>query len=158
MNIPDPVLDYIGSKISTNIRELEGALVRVSAFANLTHQKIDLGLAEVVLKDIITETDDKEITPALIVAETADYFDITIEALFSADRSRHLTNPRQISMYLCRELTDLSLPQIGQLFGGRDHSTVIYAVRKITSSMSTDPKIYASVSELTNFIKQKSRN
>ncbi len=118
---PDDVLSYIGSRISTNIRELEGALIRVTAFANLNRQQVDLPLAEIVLKDLITDEDSAEITPAAIIAQTAAYFGLTIDDLCGSSRSRVLVTARQIAMYLCRELTDLSLPKIGQQFGGRDH-------------------------------------
>ena len=108
------MLEYIASKISTNIRELEGALIRVTAFASLNRQQVDLSLAEIVLKDLITGDDTPEITSATIMAQTAAYFGLTMEDLCGASRSRVLVNARQIAMYLCRELTDLSLPKIGQ--------------------------------------------
>ncbi|WP_127573684.1 chromosomal replication initiator protein DnaA [Georgenia faecalis] len=154
----DEVLEYIASRISTNIRELEGALIRVTAFANLNRQPVELSLAEMVLKDLITDTDSEDITPALIMGQTADYFSISIDALCSADRSRVLVNARQIAMYLCRELTELSLPKIGQLFGGRDHTTVMHANRKIREQMAEKRSTYNQVTELTNRIKQKARN
>ncbi|MDD9207115.1 chromosomal replication initiator protein DnaA [Georgenia sp. 10Sc9-8] len=149
------VLEYIASRISTNIRELEGALIRVTAFANLNRQPVELSLAEMVLKDLITDADGEDITPSLIMGQTADYFTVSIEALCSADRSRVLVNARQIAMYLCRELTDLSLPKIGQLFGGRDHTTVMHANRKIREQMAEKRSTFNQVTELTNRIKQK---
>jgi chromosomal replication initiator protein len=154
---PDDVLEYIASRISTNIRELEGALIRVTAFANLNRQSVDRQLAEMVLKDLITDVDGGTITPPLILGQTADYFGLTIEALCSSDRSRVLVNARQIAMYLCRELTDLSLPKIGQLFGGRDHTTVMHADRKIRELMAERRSTYMQVTELTNRIKQQVR-
>ncbi|WP_341359705.1 chromosomal replication initiator protein DnaA [Georgenia sp. M64] len=153
----DEVLEYIASRISTNIRELEGALIRVTAFANLNRQPVDLSLAEMVLKDLITDPEGEDITPALIMGQTANYFSVSIEALCSADRSRVLVNARQIAMYLCRELTDLSLPKIGQLFGGRDHTTVMHANRKIREQMAEKRSTFNQVTELTNRIKQKAR-
>ena len=132
----DDVLEYIASKISTNIRELEGALIRVTAFASLNRQQVDLSLAEIVLKDLIPADDTPEITSATIMAQTAAYFGLTIEDLCGSSRSRVLVNARQIAMYLCRELTDLSLPKIGQQFGGRDHTTVMHADRKIRELMA----------------------
>nr|WP_240645752.1 chromosomal replication initiator protein DnaA [Georgenia sp. SYP-B2076] len=153
----DDVLEYIASRISTNIRELEGALIRVTAFANLNRQPVELSLAEMVLKDLITDPDGEDITPALIMGQTATYFSVSIEALCSADRSRVLVNARQIAMYLCRELTDLSLPKIGQLFGGRDHTTVMHANRKIREQMAEKRSTFNQVTELTNRIKQKAR-
>ncbi|WP_454296727.1 chromosomal replication initiator protein DnaA [Salana multivorans] len=158
LSVPDDVLSYIASRISTNIRELEGALIRVTAFANLNGQPVDLPLAEMVLKDLITEGDDPEITPAVIMAQTASYFGVTIESLCSADRTRVLVNARQIAMYLCRELTDLSLPAIGKVFGGRDHTTVMHADRKIRELMAKNRSTFTQVTELTNRIKQQGRS
>jgi len=157
LEIDDAVLSYIASRITTNIRELEGALIRVTAFANLNRQPVDESLAVMVLKDFITDTDGEDITPALIMGQTADYFSVSIEALCSADRSRVLVNARQIAMYLCRELTELSLPKIGQLFGGRDHTTVMHANRKIREQMAEKRSTFNQVTELTNRIKQKAR-
>lgn len=155
--VPTDVLSYIGSKISTNIRELEGALIRVTAFANLNRQQVDLALAEIVLKDLITDDDASEITPASVIAQTAAYFGLTIEDLCGSSRSRVLVTARQIAMYLCRELTDLSLPKIGQQFGGRDHTTVMHANRKITEQMAERRSTYNQVTELTSRIKQQHR-
>jgi chromosomal replication initiator protein len=157
LQVRDDVLEYIGSKISTNIRELEGALIRVTAFASLNRQQVDLSLAEIVLKDLIPADDTPEITSATIMAQTAAYFGLTMEDLCGSSRSRVLVNARQIAMYLCRELTDLSLPKIGQQFGGRDHTTVIHADRKIRTLMAERRSIYNQVTELTNRIKQTSR-
>src|SRR5699024_10392736 len=154
---PSEVLEYMASKISTNIRELEGALIRVTAFANLNRQAVDTSLAELVLKDLISDDDTPEITPSVIMAQTAAYFSVSIEALCSADRSRVLVNARQIAMYLCRELTELSLPKIGQVFGNRDHTTVMHAYRKITQLMAERRATYNQVTELTNRIKQQNR-
>ncbi|MBG0826974.1 chromosomal replication initiator protein DnaA [Planomonospora sp. ID67723] len=155
---PPEVLEYIASRISTNIRELEGALIRVTAFASLNRQSVDLQLTEVVLKDLITEDADSEITIATIMASTATYFGLSIEDLCGTSRSRVLVTARQIAMYLCRELTDMSLPKIGQQFGGRDHTTVMHADRKIRSLMAERRSIYNQVNELTTRIKQQSRN
>jgi chromosomal replication initiator protein len=157
LQVRDDVLEYIASKISTNIRELEGALIRVTAFASLNRQQVDLSLAEIVLKDLIPADNTPEITAATIMAQTAAYFSLTMEDLCGSSRSRVLVNARQIAMYLCRELTDLSLPKIGQQFGGRDHTTVIHADRKIRHLMAERRSIYNQVTELTNRIKQTSR-
>ncbi|WP_372434986.1 chromosomal replication initiator protein DnaA [Actinotalea soli] len=157
LQAPDDVLEYIASKISTNIRELEGALIRVTAFANLNRQHVDLALAEIVLKDLITDEDTAEITAAAIIAQTANYFGLTIDDLCGSSRSRVLVTGRQIAMYLCRELTDMSLPKIGQQFGGRDHTTVMHANRKIRELMAERRSIYNQVTELTNRIKQQHR-
>ncbi|HEX4059671.1 MAG TPA: chromosomal replication initiator protein DnaA [Streptosporangiaceae bacterium] len=158
LNAPDEVLEYIASRISTNIRELEGALIRVTAFASLNRQSVDLGLAEIVLKDLIPESAGPQITAATIMGQTASYFGLSIEDLCGTSRSRVLATARQIAMYLCRELTDLSLPKIGQQFGGRDHTTVMYADRKIRSLMAERRSIYNQVTELTNRIKQQARS
>ncbi len=157
LNAPDDVLEYIASKISTNIRELEGALIRVTAFASLNRQSVDLSLAEIVLKDLIPDEINLEITGSTIMAQTATYFSLTIDDLCGTSRSRVLVNARQIAMYLCRELTELSLPKIGQTFGGRDHTTVMHADRKIRQLMAERRSIYNQVTELTNRIKQQVR-
>ncbi len=157
LNAPPDVLEFIASKIQSNIRELEGALIRVTAFASLNRQSVDLTLAEIVLKDLIADDDRPEITAATIIAATAEYFGITIDDLCGQSRSRVLVTARQIAMYLCRELTDLSLPKIGQTFGGRDHTTVMHADRKIRSLMAERRQIYNQVTELTNRIKQRAR-
>jgi len=153
----DDVLSYIASRITTNIRELEGALIRVTAFANLNRQPVELTLAELVLRDLVSDQPPETITAALIMKETSDYFSVTIDALCSADRSRVLVTARQIAMYLCRELTDLSLPKIGQAFGGRDHTTVMHAYRKIAEQMAEKRATFNQVTELTNRIKHSAR-
>ncbi|MFE2017908.1 chromosomal replication initiator protein DnaA [Streptomyces sp. NPDC059499] len=155
LNAPPEVLEFIASRISRNIRELEGALIRVTAFASLNRQPVDLGLTEIVLKDLIPGGEDSapEITAPAIMAATADYFGLTVEDLCGSSRSRVLVTARQIAMYLCRELTDLSLPKIGAQFGGRDHTTVMHADRKIRALMAERRSIYNQVTELTNRIK-----
>ncbi|HYN75753.1 MAG TPA: chromosomal replication initiator protein DnaA [Candidatus Limnocylindria bacterium] len=158
LSVPPEVLEYIASKIATNIRELEGALIRVTAFASLNRQPVDLALAEVVLKDLITDSSGPEITSATIMAQTAAYFGLSMEDLCGSSRSRVLVNARQIAMYLCRELTDLSLPKIGQQFGGRDHTTVMHADRKIRTLMAERRSVYNQVTELTNRIKSQARS
>jgi chromosomal replication initiator protein len=160
LNAPADVLEYIASRISTNIRELEGALIRVTAFASLNRQGVDISLAEIVLKDLIPESQGNggpQITAPLIMGQTAAYFGLSIDDLCGTSRSRVLVTARHIAMYLCRELTDLSLPKIGQQFGGRDHTTVINADRKIRSLMAERRSIYTQVTELTNRIKQQAR-
>jgi chromosomal replication initiator protein len=155
LNAPPEVLEFIASRISRNIRELEGALIRVTAFASLNRQPVDLGLTEIVLKDLIPGGEDSapEITATAIMAATADYFGLTVDDLCGSSRSRVLVTARQIAMYLCRELTDLSLPKIGAQFGGRDHTTVMHADRKIRALMAERRSIYNQVTELTNRIK-----
>ncbi len=158
LNAPPEALEYIASRISTNIRELEGALIRVTAFASLNRQSVDLQLAEIVLKDLIPEAQGPEITATTIMGQTASYFGLSIDDLCGTSRSRVLVTARQIAMYLCRELTDLSLPKIGQQFGGRDHTTVMHADRKIRNLMAERRSIYNQVTELTNRIKQQARS
>ncbi|MEV7812691.1 chromosomal replication initiator protein DnaA [Streptomyces flaveolus] len=155
LNAPPEVLEFIASRISRNIRELEGALIRVTAFASLNRQPVDLGLTEIVLKDLIPGGEDStpEITATAIMGATADYFGLTVEDLCGSSRGRQLVTARQIAMYLCRELTDLSLPKIGAQFGGRDHTTVMHADRKIRALMAERRSIYNQVTELTNRIK-----
>jgi len=156
LTAPPEVLEFIASKIATNIRELEGALIRVTAFANLNRQPVDMALAEIVLKDLIPDGSGPEITSATIMAQTAQYFGLSIEDLCGSSRSRVLVTARQIAMYLCRELTDLSLPKIGQQFGGRDHTTVMHADRKIRTLMAERRSVFNQVTELTNRIKSQS--
>lgn len=157
LNAPPEALEYIASKISTNIRELEGALIRVTAFASLNRQSVDVPLVEIVLKDLIPDDEEPEITASTIMAQTAAYFGLSMEDLCGMSRSRVLVTARQIAMYLCRELTELSLPKIGQQFGGRDHTTVMHADRKVRSLMAERRSIYNQVTELTNRIKSQAR-
>ncbi|PPK93852.1 chromosomal replication initiator protein [Kineococcus xinjiangensis] len=155
LEAPDEVLEYIASKISSNIRELEGALIRVTAFASLNRQLVDTQLAEIVLRDLIPNDTTPEITASTIMGQTASYFSVTLEDLCGTSRSRTLVTARQIAMYLCRELTELSLPKIGQQFGGRDHTTVMHAERKIKQQMAERRSTYNQVTELTNRIKKQ---
>ncbi|HEY3007910.1 MAG TPA: chromosomal replication initiator protein DnaA [Micromonosporaceae bacterium] len=154
MFAPPDVLEFIASRISNSIRELEGALIRITAFASLTRSPIELALAEEVLRDFIPDGSGPEITADQIMASTADYFGVSLEDLRGHSRSRVLVNARQVAMYLCRELTDLSLPRIGQAFGGRDHTTVMHADRKIRQQMAERRSLYNQIAELTNRIKQ----
>nr|WP_246836346.1 chromosomal replication initiator protein DnaA [Nesterenkonia sp. NBAIMH1] len=151
---PDDVLEYIGSKISTNIRELEGALIRVTAYAALNRQDVNLDLAEQVMQDLISDDHAHEITAEQIINATAEYYHFAVEELMSKSRNRTLVTARQIAMYLLRELTEMSLPKIGQALGGRDHTTVIYAERKIRELMAERRAVFNQVTELTNKIKQ----
>ena len=157
LEVPPEVLEYIASNIDRNIRELEGALIRVRAFASLNRAPIDVTLAEMVLRDLIPSGGASQITASTIMGATAAYFSVTIEDLCGSSRNRMLVNARQIAMYLCRELTDQSLPKIGQAFGGRDHTTVMHADRKIRSLMAERRSIYNQVTELTNRIKNQAR-
>jgi chromosomal replication initiator protein len=157
LDAPAEVLEYIASKISSNIRELEGALIRVTAFASLNRQPVDLAITEIVLKDLFPSDTGPEITAGQIMAATASYFGVTIDDLCGASRSRVLVTARQIAMYLCRELTDLSLPKIGQAFGGRDHTTVMHADRKIRQLMAERRSLFNQVTDLTSRIKSQPR-
>jgi chromosomal replication initiator protein len=157
MNLPPEVLEFIASKIQSNIRELEGALIRVTAFASLNRQLVEMPLVEAVLKDLISESDTPEITASMIMGVTAEYFAISIDDLTGSSRSRVLVGARQMAMYLCRELTDLSLPRIGEKFGNRDHTTVMHAERKIRAQMTEKLTVYNQIAELTSRIKVRAR-
>lgn len=151
--ISDDILDFIAERITSNIRELEGALTRVVAYSSLTGSTPDLGLAKNVLKDIIVEDKEYIITTQKILKEVSKYFSIPINDLVSVKRSQLIAHARQIGMYLSRELTNNSLPRIGKSFGNRDHATVIYAVNKISSLINTDRNVYNQIQEITNNIK-----
>ena len=156
LDVPDDVLELIASSIERNIRELEGALIRVTAFASLNKTPINSALAEIVLRDLIADAGTMQISAAVIMAATAEYFDTSLEELRGPGKTRALAQSRQIAMYLCRELTDLSLPKIGQAFG-RDHTTVMYAQRKILNEMGGKREIFDHVKELTQRIRQRSK-
>jgi chromosomal replication initiator protein len=154
---PAEVLEFIAARIEHNIRELEGALIRVTAFASLNQQPVDVGLAEIVLRDLIPDSQVPEISASQIMAVTAEFFSVSLDDLCGPGKTKALAQARQISMYLCRELTDLSLPKIGQTFGGRDHTTVMHAEKKIRKEMAERRRIYDQVQELTSRIKQRAR-
>ena len=151
--MPDDVIVFIASNFETKIRELEGALIRVLAFATLSRTDITMEVAGEVLKSMLPDAPGKEITIDGIIAETTSYFNITPEQLKGSNRSRNLVKARQISMYLCRELTDSSLPSIGNAYGGRDHSTVIHAIKQVKKQIGEKRDVYNIVQELTNRIK-----
>ncbi len=155
--VPGEVLEFIASRVEANIRELEGALIRVTAFASLNQQPVDVGLAEIVLRDLIPDSHAPEITAPTIMGVTAEFFDVTLDDLCGPGKTKALATARQIAMYLCRELTDMSLPKIGQTFGGRDHTTVMHADKKIRKEMAERRRIYDQVQELTSRIKQRAR-
>ena len=157
MSAPDDVLEFIASRIERNIRELEGALIRVTAFASLNQQPVDLALAQVVLRDLIGNQSSNDVDAATIMAVTADYFSVTLDELCGPIKTKSVAGARQIAMYLCRELTDLTLPKIGQTFGGRDHTTVMHATKKIKTEMAERRQTYDHVQELTARIKERSR-
>ncbi|MDP9027283.1 MAG: chromosomal replication initiator protein DnaA [Actinomycetota bacterium] len=157
LQVPDDILEYMATKVSSNIRELEGTLIRVTAFASLNRTAVDLQLVQTVLKDLITLDEDNVIAPVDIINHTADYFKLSVDDLYGSSRSQAVATARQIAMYLCREMTSLSLPKIGQLFGNRDHTTVMYANKKISELMKERRSIYNQVTELTSRIKQNQR-
>ena len=154
LHVPKEVLEFIASRITQSIRELEGALLRVTAFASLNRSTIDLGLAEEVLRDFIPDGASPELTVEQIMDVVSEYFGVSVDDLRGQSRSRVLVNARQVAMYLCRELTDMSLPRIGQAFGGRDHTTVMHADRKIRQMMAERRTLFNQIAELTNRIKQ----
>jgi chromosomal replication initiator protein len=148
-DIPDDVLEFIATHVKNNIRELEGALIRVTAFASLSREPISLELAERVLADIVSSVEPRRITPQMILDATAASYGFTVDALCGPSRTRPLVTARQVAMYLVRNLTDYSYPAIARVFGGRDHTTVIHAVDKITTHMKERRQLYEQVTELT---------
>lgn len=154
LKIPNEVMVYIATKIKSNIRELEGALIRIVAFSSLTNKEISLDLAVEALKDIISNKQSKQVTIKLIQEVVANYYNLKIDDFKSARRTRNVAFPRQIAMYLSRKLTDMSLPKIGEEFGGRDHTTVIHAYEKISGNLKVDESLKQAVSELTKRINQ----
>ncbi len=156
LDVPDDVLELIASRIERNIRELEGALIRVTAFASLNKTSIDKSLAEIVLRDLISDPGTMQISTAAIMAATAEYFETSVDELRGPGKTRALAQSRQIAMYLCRELTDLSLPKIGQAFG-RDHTTVMYAEKEIRAEMAERREVFDHVKELTTRIRQRAK-
>ena len=152
---PAEVLSFIASRIQTNIRELEGALIRVGAYASLTRSEMSLDLAQSVLQSLLPHAHETRVTPDLVISVAAEYFALTPDELRSSSRTRPLVDARQMAMYLCRELTDLSLPKIGERFGGRDHSTVVHAASKIRQQMQERETCYEQVRELTARIRQR---
>jgi chromosomal replication initiator protein len=154
--VPDDVLEFIATHVKENIRELEGALIRVTAFASLNHQPMSRELAEVVLSDIVSADQPRRITPQVILDATSETFGFSVEELCGPNRRRPLVTARQVSMYVFRELTDFSYPAIGREFGGRDHSTVMHAVEKIGGLMKERQQIYNQVTDLIVRIKSGS--
>ena len=154
IDINDEVVEYMASKVSSNIRELEGALIRVTAFANLNKTAIDMSLTQTVLKDLVLSEETNIIAPGSIISLTAIFYQLSVEDLYGSSRSQTIALARQVAMYLCREMTNLSLPKIGQLFGNRDHTTVMYANKKISELMKERRSIYNQVTEITSRIKQ----
>ena len=156
IDITDDVVEYMASKVSSNIRELEGALIRVTAFANLNKATVDMPLVQTVLKDLVLSEDTNVVSPADIISITATFYQLSVDDLYGSSRSQTIALSRQVAMYLCREMTSLSLPKIGQLFGNRDHTTVMYANKKISELMKERRSIYNQVTEITSRVKQTS--
>ena len=156
IDINDDVVELMASKVSSNVRELEGALIRVTAFSNLNKAPISMELARTVLKDLVLTEDTNVVSPVDIINITATFYQLTIDDLYGSSRSQTIALARQVAMYLSREMTNLSLPKIGQLFGNRDHTTVMYANNKIGELMKERRSIYNQVTELTSRIKQSS--
>ena len=155
IHVPDPqVLTFIASRVSTNIRELEGALTRVVAFSSLTGRAMSVELAQDVLKDVFPQGEAAEVSIKRIQDLVAERFNMSLEELCGDKRSQNIVYPRQVAMYLSRELTDSSLPKIGKEFGGRDHTTVIHATSKIARLIREDRSVYNLVQELTARVKQ----
>lgn len=153
IDIPDDVMMYIANQINTNIRELEGALIRIVAYSSLVNKDIDIDLATDALKDIVSASKQKSLTIYDIQKITCDYYGIKIEEMKGRKRTKTIVLPRQLAMYLSREMTELSLPKIGDEFGGKDHTTVIHAYEKIEALLKTDRSIQKSIEEITNRIK-----
>ena len=156
LDVPDNVLTFIADRVSSNIRELEGALIRVVAFSSLTRHSVSLDLARNVLKDIFPERVVRPISIQTIQREVCKYYSLAHSELIGNKRSQSIVYPRQVAMYLTRELTDLSLPRIGAEFGGRDHTTVMHATAKIQKLLNADRDVYNQIQTLTNQVRQKS--
>lgn len=155
LDIPNEVMVYIANKIQSNIRELEGALIRIVAFSSLTNKEISVDLASEALKDILSKKNSKQITINLIQDIVSSYYNLRIDDFKSKRRTKNVAFPRQIAMYLARKLTDLSLPKIGEEFGGRDHTTVIHAYEKISEGLEKDDGLKETIADLTKKIQQK---
>ncbi len=155
--VPDDVIEYMAARISSNIRELEGTLIRVTAFANLNRQPIDMDLIQIVLKDTLSFAGDSNVSPMAIISATAEYYKLSPDDITGSGRQQAVALARQIAMHICRELTELSLPKIGMYFGNRDHTTVMYATKKISEQMRERRYIYNQVSEIIQKIKDNNR-
>jgi len=153
ISVSDDILNLIAENITSNIRELEGSLTRVVAFASLTKSKPDLTIAKNILKDILPNDNEHKTSIQTIIKEVSKYFSIPINDILSAKRNKFISHARHLAMYLSRELTSSSLPRIGKSFGDRDHSTVIYAISKISDLIKTDRNVYVQIQEITNKIK-----
>jgi chromosomal replication initiator protein len=152
--VPEDVLEFVADRVVDNIRELEGALTRVTAYAALTHQAIDLDMAADVLQDLGPAQNSTPVGPGEILSATAAAFAVNVSDLEGPSRRQPLARARQVAMYICRELTDLSLPKIGQLFGGRDHTTVLHGVNTVKRLMQSDPDLFQRVTALLQSLRK----
>lgn len=158
VQLPEDVKVLIASRYEKSIRELDGALIRVTAYCALSHEPLTVETAEIALRDISPADQDVEIVPQHVIEVVANYFNLTTDELVGKGRAKKFVQARQIAMYLCRELTDLSLPKLGSAFGGRDHTTVMYAERRVRESLSENKKVFDQVQELTQKIKSHARD
>ena len=156
ITVSDDIQNLIAEKIKSNIRELEGALTRIVAFSTLTNSKPDLDTAKNILKDVLPDDKEHKTSIQTIIKEVSKYFSISINDIISSKRNKFISHARQLAMYLSRELTSSSLPRIGKSFGGRDHSTVIYAVSKVSGLINKDKSVYMQIQEITGKIKNSS--
>jgi chromosomal replication initiator protein len=152
VSLPDDVIYFIAKNVKSNVRELEGSLVRLAAYSSLTGEKITLLLAQEVLKNL-AENDVRVISIEGIQKVVADHYSLKVTELKARNNSRRVAEPRQMAMFLCRELTGSSLPQIGKEFGGKHHTTVLHSIRKVEGKRSKDPKFESTLSELVNAIR-----
>ena len=157
LEIPDEVIEFMAARVSSNIRELEGTLIRVTAYANLNKSGVDIDLVQTVLKDVVPLGTDNTVDPIAIINAAADYYKISVDDIFGSGRQQAVALARQIAMHICREKTDLSLPKIGQIFGNRDHTTVMYATKKVSKLMRERRYIYNQVSEIIDKVERSPR-
>ncbi len=152
MNVPDDVLELIATHVSSNIRELEGSLIRLNAYAQLVNKPVTVEVCQEALREVLVQPKARQITAQVVMQTVSDYYDITVDDLIKQSRRREITVPRQIAMYLTRELTTMSLPQIGQSFGNRDHSTVLHACKQVESNIRETPSIASVVNDIKGLI------
>jgi chromosomal replication initiator protein len=151
--MPDDVLQLIAGKIDSNIRELEGCLTRLVAYSNLVHEPISMELCEKALKEIFDQRRHKQVTAELIMQTVGDYYNVSIGDLIGPTRKREVTVPRQIAMYLTREMTGMSLPQIGVVFGGRDHTTVLHSCKIMEANVAEKGDLCGVVEDVKQILK-----
>jgi chromosomal replication initiator protein len=157
IRVPDEILEYMAERVQSNVRELEGTLIRVTAYANLSRKQVDMALVQTVLKDIAPLHEETVIAPIEIINAVSSYYKITPDEIYGNSRTAAIAMARQIAMYICREQTNLSLPKIGQIFGNRDHTTVMYANRRVAEWMNERRYVYNQVTEIINTIRNNHR-